>query len=332
MKAKIYAALAAMLLSLLAAPARADVQLDSISTAGISAKIIPLAGETGTKNIYLGAFLPSSPGSPDGKWYLRDAAGNWLLYTGGSLPVAGQVALPLAAGTSSVSVPIANGDISPFVGLQVWVAYGATEDDALSVPGHVAKVYTVDPATPIPPPILHYTDKVYALWTGGYPYAVTKTGVAKVVNTTPYTQGFYPLANCWLAEKPLADGKVLVDCQDAMTLNRHLLYIDPTTDELHEYETAPQVWDTTPTTPGRVCGWCNIYSYPAGTVWHDVDPYNPAYPTWSTQAKVSDGWYFTTDTDWVLNFQADATGLVTTVKAGTFSVDGNIKLLMSYSN
>ncbi|MBZ0092147.1 MAG: hypothetical protein K8F27_08000 [Sulfuricellaceae bacterium] len=326
MKANTYAALAAVLLSLLVAPAsRADVQLNSISAAGISAKIIPLAGETGTKNVYLGAFVP---GSPDGKWYLRDAAGNWLLYKGGPLPVAAQIPLPLPAGAPSVSVPIANFDISSLTGLEVWVAYGATEAEALADAQHVQKVYTVPV---LPAPVLHYTDKVYALWTGAYPFAVTKTSVTMVVNKTSIA-GIAPYINCWMAEKPLPDGKVLADCQDVVTYNRHLLYIDPTTDELHEYETAPQVWDTTPTTPGRVCGWCNIYSYPAGTTWLEVQDYDPVHQ-WDAYAKVADGWFFATDANnTVLNFQSDATGAVTVVKAGTFSVDGTIMLLVSYSN
>lgn len=328
MNAKILVALVAIVMSIGILPAKADVALNQVSSAGISAKITPLANETGAQKVYMGAFLPVIPGSTDGKWYLRDTAGNWNLYQGGPLPVALNITLPPPTNTPYIVASIADVDISALEGLQVWVAYGTSESAALADAKHVQKIYTV-PAKKV----LHYTEKVYALWTGGYPYAVTKTGVAKVVNTTPYTQGFYPLGNCWLAEKPLADGKVLVDCQDAMTLNRHLLYIDPTTDQLHEYETAPQVWDTTPTTPGRVCGWCNIYSYPAGTVWHDVQDYDPAYPTWGPKVKVSDGWYFTPGTaTWVLNFQADATGLVTTVKAGTFAGDGNIALLMSYSN
>lgn len=355
MKAKIYAVLTAMLLSLLVLPAsRADVQLNLFSTAGISAKIVPAAGESGVKNVYMGAKYGND-------WYLRDAASNWSLYKGGPLPIAVQISLPLASAAPYVSVSVANFDISFLAGLDVYVAYGSSDNDALSTAGHLAKIYTV-PGTPVPPvygcmdstatnynpaatsqvgitctypapvaQVLHYTDKVYALWTGAYPYAVTKTGVTMVINKTSIA-GLGPYMNCWIAERPLVDGKVLTDCQDVISYNRHLLYIDPTTNELHDYETAVQVWDTTPTTPGRICGWCKIYSYPAGTTWIDVQAYDPAYPTWSTKAHVSDGWYFTTGTDWVLNFKSDATGAVTVVKAGTFEVDGNLQLLILYTN
>ena len=326
MNTKILVALAAIAVSFGILPAKADVALNQVSSAGISAKITPLANETGAQKVYMGAFLPVTPGSPDGKWYLRDTSGNWLLYEGGPLPVALNITLPPPTNTPYIVASIADVDISALEGLQVWVAYGTSESAALADAKHVQKIYTV-PAKKV----LHYTEKVYALWTAGYPFAVTKTSAVRVTNKTSIA-GIAPYMNCWLAEKPLADGKVLTDCQDVVSYNRHLLYIDPTTDELHEYETTPQVWDTTPTTPGRVCGWCNIYSYPAGTTWIDVQVYDPAYPTWGAKAKVSDGWFFTTDTAWVLNFQADATGLVTTVKAGTFSVDGTIKLLISYSN
>ena len=355
MKAKIYAVLTAMLLSLLVLPAsRADVQLNSVSTAGISAKIVPAASESGVKNVYMGAKYGND-------WYLRDAASNWSLYKGGPLPIAGQISLPLASAAPYVSVSIANFDISSLAGLDVYVAYGASDNDALSTAGHLAKVYTV-PGTPVPPvygcmdstatnynsaatsqvgitctypapvaQVLHYTDKVYALWTGHYPYTVTKTGVTRVANKTSLA-GAWMYFNCWMAETPLANGKVLVDCQDGVSYNRHLLYIDPTTDELHEYETAVQVWDTTPASNGGVCGWCKILDYPAGTTWQDVQVYDPAYPSWDAKVKVPDGWYFTTDASWVLNFKSDTTGAITVVKAGTFADEGNIFLLMSYSN
>ncbi|MHB1591989.1 MAG: hypothetical protein ACYCTW_10720 [Sulfuricella sp.] len=150
----------------------------------------------------------------------------------------------------------------------------------------------------------------------GYPYAVTKTGVTKVVNKTQYTTGYAPLSNCWLMDPSFlsqTNGKVLTDCQDAVGGGRHVLYIDPTKDELYEY-------------PGTV---------PTGIIWHDVTPYDLVrhQSGWDSQAQVTDGWYYTPMTgNWVLYFLDNNTGASTTVKAGTFQVDGNIDYLVTYTN
>lgn len=163
------------------------------------------------------------------------------------------------------------------------------------------------------PQVLRYTDKVYALWTGAYPFVVTKTGVTKVTNKTKYTVGFYPLFNCWIAEKQLNDGKILVSCVDSAGQTRRTLYINPEKDELHEY----------------------VGTVPADVVWRDVTPFNldRHQNGWDSQAKVADGWYYTLLTgDWVLWFIDDHTGVSTVVKSGTFQADGNINYLSSYTN
>ncbi len=325
MNAKIFATLVAIVMSIGILPAKAGVELNQVSTAGISVKITPLASESGTQKVYMGAFLPVTPGSVDGKWYLRDTAGNWLFYQGGPLPVALNMPLPPPSNTPYYVASIADIDISALEGLQVWVAYGASEQAALADAQHVQKIYTVPSKK-----VLHYTEKVYALWPG-YPAAVTQSGVAKVTNLTPYTTGALPLFNCWMAEKPLADGKVLVNCQDAVTLNRHLLYLDPTIDALYEYETAPQVWDPT-VINGKTCGWCSIVNYPAGTVWQDFGNHNPANPaSWGMEVRVSGGWYFTSTNRLTLSFQPDQGG-ATVIKAADYSTEGTFHLLMTYSN
>ncbi len=158
--------------------------------------------------------------------------------------------------------------------------------------------------------VFAYTDKVYAIWTFAYPYAVTKTGVKPVTNKTSYTAGNNPVFNCGIANKPLADGKVLLDCQERVTLQARKFYIDPTKDEMYDY---------------------------AGTVPTDVTftfvANNSDKPEWSAKAKVSDGWYFTTfDATWVLKFQFDQGGAIIIVKTGIPQVDGNINVLASFSH
>lgn len=164
--------------------------------------------------------------------------------------------------------------------------------------------------------VLHYTDKTYAVWTYAYPYAVTKTGVTKVVNKTSYpllVGNVYSLSKCWLPEKALADGKVLVNCQEPVDNTRKVFYIDPTKDEMYDYA-------------GVV---------PTDIVWHDVNPVGTVVhqPGWGPQAKVSDGWFYTFATsNWVLWFLDDKTGASAVVKTGTLQADGNINYMNSYSN
>ena len=101
--------------------------------------------------------------------------------------------------------------------------------------------------------ILSYTEKTYALWTGAYPYAVTNTGVTPVVNKTKYTFGARPLSKCAIMDPSFTarmKGKVLTECQASDGTGRHVLYIDPSKNEIYEYSgTVPTdvVWqDVTP--------------------------------------------------------------------------------------
>lgn len=162
---------------------------------------------------------------------------------------------------------------------------------------------------------LKYTDKVFAVWTGGYPFAVTKTGVTKVVNKTSYTAGALPLFQCALGYPQLADGKVLTQCTNAVATastpagTRVVSYINPLTNEHFDY---------TGTVPSNV-------------VWRAFEN-NADKPEWAAKARVSGGWYYTPfDAAWVLNFQPDV-GTSFAVKAGTFLGDGTIKVMVSYTN
>ena len=153
-----------------------------------------------------------------------------------------------------------------------------------------------------------YTDKVYAIWTFAYPYAVTKTSVTPVINKTSYTTGNNPIFNCGIANKPLSDGKVLLDCQERTTLSARKFYIDPTKDTMYDYNDA----------------------VPADINFTFVQGFDPA-TGWLARAQVSDGWYFTTNPTWVLKFQYNQGGAIITVKAGSFATDGNINVLASFS-
>ena len=82
---------------------------------------------------------------------------------------------------------------------------------------------------------MSYTDKVYTLYVGGYPYAVTKTGVTKVVNKTSFTTGFFPLFNCALYEVPIETGIIPLQCTVASDNIRRMFYINPLTEELFQY-------------------------------------------------------------------------------------------------
>ena len=162
---------------------------------------------------------------------------------------------------------------------------------------------------------LKYTDKVIAIWNGGYPYLVNKTGMVKVINKTQYQAGFIPLGICDLGYPQLTDGKVLSRCTNAVAtpstpaLTRVISYIDPIKGEMYDFT-------------GTV---------PTNVVWRSFEN-NADKPEWGAKARVSDGWYYVLfNSDWILNFQPDS-GAVTTVKAGTFLGDGNINILIAYSN
>ena len=150
----------------------------------------------------------------------------------------------------------------------------------------------------------------YAIWgRGGSPFLVTKTGVTAVVNKSQYQVGVFPLGNCLLATALANDGKLFVQCQDAVSLIRRNLYVDTSKNELYDFA-------------GVI---------PLDVILLGVGGSNSNKPEWGKKARVADGWYYTTfDVSWVLNFRAD-TGVVTTVKAGIFAVDGNVKVLTTYT-
>lgn len=161
--------------------------------------------------------------------------------------------------------------------------------------------------------ILRYGEKAYSLWTANWPFAVTKTGVIRVINKTS-SPGLLPYINCWLASKPLTDGKILANCLDNSGLNtgRHVLYINPIENALYDYT-------------GNV---------PSDIVWLNLSSYDTKNPTeWLYSLKAFDGWIFVPQgAPWVLKFKDENTGNVSTIKEGTFTDDGSIKLLNRYSN
>lgn len=175
-------------------------------------------------------------------------------------------------------------------------------------------------------PVLHYVDRVYATW-GTYPYKVMKTGVTRVKNMTQYTAGAIPLFNCWLANAPIADGKILVSCQDGITLRRHVLYIDPvTTDEMYEYS------GSLPTSLAYTENADKTWTLPANTGWIDHYVPDPATPNWGAKAHTAEGWFFTTFINgWTMLFM-DNQGVTYTVKAGDWVTDGVVTELVTYNN
>jgi hypothetical protein len=155
----------------------------------------------------------------------------------------------------------------------------------------------------------------YVIWTGNYPYQVTKTGVTKVVNKTQFQAGALPLYSCALGLQPLADGKVLTQCRNAIAVNGIpaatlvVTYINRSTGEMLDYS-------------GTV---------PSNMVWV-LSANNADKPEWGAKARVAGGWYYTKYNETsVLRFQSDS-GDSFVVKQGTFAADGDIKVIVSYSN
>lgn len=154
-------------------------------------------------------------------------------------------------------------------------------------------------------PVLKYTDKVFAVWTGGYLYSVIKTGVEVVKNSTRYQSGALPLNNCGLKPKAETSGLIGVACKDSTGVYRKLL-LDPIANEVRDDG------DATPVDSEYV------FLQAGSTI---------------ASARVTDGLFYADDAArWNLLFRSDATGAVTTIKAGTFEKDGDIKLILSYSN
>ncbi len=103
---------------------------------GISVTITPDAAENGMHNVYMVARYGDM-------LYARDGQSNWLPLGKGPLHIAERVSL---AGSKSVTLNVTTLDVSPLVGLEVYVAYGIDEA-AISRQGHLARIFTViDPA------------------------------------------------------------------------------------------------------------------------------------------------------------------------------------------
>lgn len=179
-------------------------------------------------------------------------------------------------------------------------------------------------------PVLHYTDKVYALWTDKYPHAVTRSGVTKVKNMTQWNGLGKDLFLCFIANHPLADGKILTLCKDLAGMKWHTLYIDPTKDEMYEYTgTVPAdlVYTVDPDS--------GIPAASLGASWLDVDKPTAAHPQWNSFAKVTDGYYYTEigssggllkfiGNDGAVSIIADKNPLVNGI--------GTIQVMWSYNN
>lgn len=178
--------------------------------------------------------------------------------------------------------------------------------------------------------ILRYTDKVYALWTDKYPHAVTRTGVTRVKNMTQWSGLGKELFLCFIANRPLADGKILTLCKDLAQLKWHTLYIDPTKEEMYEYTDAvPSDLVYTVDPDG------GIPETSLGASWLDVDKPTTAHPQWNSFAKVADGYFFVEafssggllkfiGNDDVVSIVADKNPLV--------NGNGTIRVMWSYSN
>ncbi len=125
-------AIATLVLGIVFTPlAHAGVGLNQVGPTGISARITAEAGETGTRNVFMGVIY-------GGRLYLRGAGtAAWSEYTGGLFPVAGQVSL-----ASPAIVTVADFDISGIHGADIYVGYGTTQFDLL-LSGHLARIYTV---------------------------------------------------------------------------------------------------------------------------------------------------------------------------------------------
>lgn len=152
--------------------------VSSVGVAGITlisasptvvVKITPEAGESGVKNLYVGAVY-------NGILYLRGstATRDWYMNTGGPFQIAGKINTD---GGPSV-VTITDFDISSLVGLELYVAYGVSESDALHTPGHLARIYTVPSAVSANSGFTHY---------GFYSYSAGESDLADLATYTHTT-------------------------------------------------------------------------------------------------------------------------------------------------
>lgn len=182
-------------------------------------------------------------------------------------------------------------------------------------------------------PVLHYTDKVYAVWTDAYPFVVTRAGAVRVRNMTQYDGPHQTLFNCAISSYSLADGKIPLLCKDLANNRYRELYINPERDELYEYV------GTLPSELGYTLNASGNIITSLGAKWGDLAEtfigYDHHEPTWWSAAKIASGWFYTKSdsigADWILTFQDNA-GATSIVKAGTAQADGNLRIMFSYSH
>ena len=176
---------------------------------------------------------------------------------------------------------------------------------AICVDGTSVSGGTCQPTAPI---VLRYTDKVVAIWTDALPFMVTKAGVTKVTNLSGEA-----VLNCALANKALADGRVLINC---------VLYgVNPMT--FKNYAVDPMA--------GTFTGFTGTVPSDVTFTLADSSSTQPVAST--TATRVADGWYYAdANARWRLLFQADAGGQPLVVKDGTFAADGTVAIVRAYSN
>lgn len=181
-------------------------------------------------------------------------------------------------------------------------------------------------------PVARYTDKVYAIWNFNYLHSVSKAGLKPLTNKTSFKFGGAPLFNCWQPKGRAGtqtDGTILASCQDAASLRRHYLVIDPINDELSEYSGA------VPATLACTENVNKTWTCPANSDWVSVQGELPIVTgpfLGYVAVQVSDGWFFTASNDGRnTRFQSTADGSVVIVQQ-SIPGDDVVKLLQSFSN
>lgn len=179
-------------------------------------------------------------------------------------------------------------------------------------------------------PVLRYSEKVYATWYGAQIYAVTKTSVTLVANKTSFQYGIWPINDCMFprANGIMADGKILVSCVAAGgTLTRHYFALNPVANEITEY--AGQV-------PTKLqCTTVETWKCPADTDWVPTQHFFPQIgaPSGAWAAThVSDGWFFSKDTDTESLYFATNDNNVVLLQKTPFGKGADLRLLMKFSN
>jgi hypothetical protein len=128
---------AAFLLAASFAAQAASIALGQASSSGLTAVITPDANESGSAGIYIAAVYGNNV------YFRGSSSKDWRAYTGAGYPVAATVALS----GSPLTVTVADFDLSPLPGLDMYVGYGLTVAD-LAKSGHLAKIYTVPASKP----------------------------------------------------------------------------------------------------------------------------------------------------------------------------------------